>query len=81
MNFNPTDKIVVDIPLFIRLLEYAREDAKDDMDLHKVTENILSLSKEGNILTMDNYDSIVDNTSQPQELKEVKRLQKLAHIK
>ena len=31
---NPTDIISVDVPLFIRLLEYAREDAKTDMDLH-----------------------------------------------
>ena len=42
-NYNPEDKITVDVPLFIRLLEYAREDAKSDMDLHKVTENILKL--------------------------------------
>jgi len=30
---NPQDKITVDVPLFIRLLEYAREDAKTDIDL------------------------------------------------
>jgi hypothetical protein len=33
---NPKDIIKLDVPLFIRLLEYAREDAKSDMDLHKV---------------------------------------------
>jgi hypothetical protein len=68
VNFNPTDKIKVDVPLFIRLLEYAREDAKTDMDLHKITENILALSKTGKILTMDQYDGIVrdsDNTDRP----------------
>jgi hypothetical protein len=32
---NPKDTITVDVPLFIRLLEYAREDAKTDMDLHR----------------------------------------------
>jgi len=46
-QFNPADKITVDVPLFIRLLEYAREDAKTDMDLHKVAENILSMSEGG----------------------------------
>jgi hypothetical protein len=73
---NPTDKITVDVPLFIRLLEYAREDAKTDMDLHKVTENILALSEEGNTLTMDQYNEIVKNEAK--ELQE--RLKKLANI-
>jgi len=73
---NPTDTITVDVPLFIRLLEYAHEDAKTDMDLHKVTENILALSEEGNTLTMDQYDEIVKNETK--ELQE--RLKKLANI-
>jgi len=53
------NKITLDVPLFIRMLEYAKEDAKTDMDLHKVTENILNMSSDGKMLTMDNYDSIV----------------------
>jgi hypothetical protein len=75
-QFNPTDTITVDVPLFIRLLEYAREDAKTDMDLHKVTENILALSEEGNTLTMDQYNEIVKDEAK--ELQE--RLKKLANI-
>lgn len=57
---NPKDKVTVDIPLLIRLLEYAREDAKTDMDLHNVAEKMISISKEGQTLTMDDYDSICD---------------------
>jgi len=53
------NKITLDVPLFIRMLEYAKEDAKTDMDLHKVTENILDMSSDGKMLTMANYDSIV----------------------
>jgi hypothetical protein len=75
-QFNPADKITLDVPLFIRLLEYAREDAKTDMDLHTVTENIVSLSETGKTLTMDQYDEIVKNPQQ--ELQE--RLKKLANI-
>jgi hypothetical protein len=45
--------IKVDVPLFIRLLEYAREDAKTDMDLHVLTERILK--HQGHILTMEDY--------------------------
>jgi hypothetical protein len=75
-QFNPADKITVDVPLFIRLLEYAREDAKTDMDLHNVAENIIKLSETGKTLTMAQYDEIVRNSQQ--ELQE--RLKKLANI-
>lgn len=57
---NPIDVISMDVPLMIRLLEYAREDAKTDMDLHKVAENLIQLSKEGRLLDMSDYDSIVE---------------------
>ena len=56
---NPTDKVTMDIPLLIRIMEYAREDAKTDMDLHNVAEKLISLSKEGLTLGMDSYDSII----------------------
>ena len=56
---NPEDTVTMDIPLLIRLLEYAREDAKTDMDLHNVTDMLIDLSKEGDTLTMQNYDQIV----------------------
>jgi hypothetical protein len=57
-DFNPKDVVSVDIPLLIRLLEYAREDAKTDMDLHNVAERLIALSQEGNTLTMQDYDTI-----------------------
>lgn len=60
-EFNPADKITVDVPLFIRLLEYAREDAKTDMDLHNVTDRIIELSQSGQTLSMASYDSIVSS--------------------
>ena len=56
---NPTDKVTMDIPLFIRMLEYAREDAKTDMDLHNVTERAIALMKDHDYLCMDNYDTLV----------------------
>lgn len=64
MNTDKIDKIIIDVPLFIRLLEYAREDAKNDMDLHTVTQNVLKLSKQTDILTMDNYNLIVKSKKQ-----------------
>ena len=52
------DTVTLDVPLMIRMLEYAREDAKDDMDLHDVAERMIAMSKDGP-LSMDDYDSIV----------------------
>jgi len=56
---NPTDVASLDIPLLIRIMEFAKEDAQSDMDLHKVAENIIELSKEGKTLNMSDYNSIV----------------------
>lgn len=56
---NPEDSVKMDIPLLIRLLEYAREDAKTDMDLHNVADMLINLSKEGKTLSMAQYDQIV----------------------
>jgi hypothetical protein len=56
---NPADKISMDVPLLIRIMEYAREDAQTDMDLHDVAERLIELSNGGNTLSMNNYDDIV----------------------
>jgi hypothetical protein len=57
---NKMDVITVDVPLFIRLLEFAREDATDDMMLHDVAEKLIEMCADGDIMTMDQYDEIVD---------------------
>jgi hypothetical protein len=51
------DTITFDIPLLIRVLELAREDVKDDMELHRIVERLLDLRHEGT-LTMDHYEQI-----------------------
>ena len=58
---NPVDAIKMDIPLFIRMMEYAREDAQTDMDLHSVTEKLVALSKTNQTLTMQDYEKVVGN--------------------
>jgi len=68
-NMNPKDTITVDVPLFIRLLEYAREDAQTDMDLHDVADNIISLSSTGKTLTMDDYSSIIGSQEDIAEIR------------
>jgi len=56
---NPVDTVTVDIPLLIRLLEFSREDAKTDMDLHNLADNMINLSPEGNTLTMADYEELI----------------------
>lgn len=51
--------ISLSIPLLIRIMEYSREDASNDLDLHFVLENIIQLSKSKNILNMSDYESLV----------------------
>jgi hypothetical protein len=58
-NTNVVDTITMDVPLFIRLLEYAREDAQTDMDLHNVAENAIKLGLDGGVLNMKNYSQLI----------------------
>jgi hypothetical protein len=74
---NPKDIITVDVPLFIRILEYAREDAQTDMDLHDVAEKIISLASSGKTLTMDDYSSIVGSQ---EDIAEIRMMQVRAGI-
>lgn len=53
------DTITVDVPLFIRLMELAREDIKDDAKLHDVATAIIKLSMDGRVLTMRDYEKIM----------------------
>ena len=56
---NPRDAVKLDVPLLIRIMEYAREDAKTDMDLHNVAERLIELSRQGRTLGMQDYDAVV----------------------
>lgn len=67
-NNGNIDTLTIDIPLFLRLLEYAKEDAKTDLDLHYVTENALKCMKGKDKLSMDCYENIIP--SKEQEIKQ-----------
>jgi hypothetical protein len=64
------DTITMDIPLFLRMLEYSREDAEQDLDLHDVTEKANKLGKERGILQMDDYEEIVGVDGEGNDLDE-----------
>lgn len=59
------DTVRMDVPLFIRMMEFAREDAQSDMDLHDVAEKAIALSKKG-VLTMKDYANLVPEKPKPQ---------------
>jgi hypothetical protein len=56
-EYRSVPEVKMDIPLLIRVLEYIREDTKNDIDLHKVVENLISLGNR--TLSMSDYDKIV----------------------
>ena len=70
------DIIRLDVPLFIRLLELAREEIKNDQDLHDVAEIVTKMSAHGPV-TMEDYPAILKfmkKIDQPDELSDIKKL-------
>jgi hypothetical protein len=56
---DPTDIIAMDVPLFLRMLEWAKEDAAEDVDLHEVTERAIEAVKLRGLLSMDDYNDLI----------------------
>ena len=87
VSVNPTDTVKLDVPLLIRLLEFAREDAKTDMDLHDLAEKLIAYGARGRTLTMKDYEKLVpekkpmdeeQNTlTKPEWISKRKALQKI----
>ena len=68
---NPKDIVKLDVPLLIRILEFAREDASSDEELHKVASNIIDLSSVGETLGMMDYEAIMGGEEQLAERKQM----------
>lgn len=66
-SLNPTDTVKIDIPLLIRLLEYAREDANSDLDLHDLAEKLIDRGQRGKTLTMKDYDFVVEDREETRD--------------
>lgn len=69
------DIIKLNVPLFLRLIELAREDIKDDIPLHRMTEIVTRISQD-KVATIDDYENIRAYTMKDQndELDTIKRL-------
>jgi len=74
------DIVKLDVPLFIRLLELAREDIKEDADIHDVAEIVIKMSQQG-VVTMADYDEIVGFMKrQGKDNEELDRIRKLGGL-
>ena len=71
-NYNRPDTIRMDVPLLIRMMEFAREDAKTDMDLHDVAEQAIKLCANGDSLGMAQYNELISTSSNPRSVTEAK---------
>lgn len=57
--------IRLDVPLLIKLLEYAREDASSDLDLHVLAEEMMDLSEDkGRVLTIGDYEGLISSVKE-----------------
>ena len=51
--------IKADIPLMLKVLEFARSGVNTDADLHILVNNMLTMSADHHILTVDDYDKLL----------------------
>lgn len=58
-SVNEPDVIKLDVPLLMRLFEFAREDISSDEELHVLVSKLVKLSESGKTLTMNSYQKIV----------------------
>lgn len=53
------DTITLDIPLIMRLFELCREGIKDDVHLHTLTEALITLQMQKDVISMEDYPAIL----------------------
>jgi ferritin len=74
------DIIKINVPAFIRLIELAREEVKNDADLHDLAEIVTKISQE-EVVTMDHYQTIVKYMKTQGTTDELAQIRKLGGMK
>lgn len=59
-QFNDTDAVHLNVPLFIRILELSREDVKSDVQIHQLAERLIELCKDDTTVGMDIYEQLTE---------------------
>lgn len=69
------DIIKLDVPTFLRLVELAREEVKNDTDLHDLAEIVTRISQK-EVVTMKHYKEIINfmKTQGTDELAQIRKL-------
>lgn len=73
------DIIKLDVPIFIKLMELARENLKTDEDIHDIAEIVTTLSSK-DVVTMNDYSKII-NFAKEQGEDELATIRRLGGIK
>jgi hypothetical protein len=51
--------VTISISLMVRLFEWVKEDAMDDVDIHKLVENIIDSKSDKSKLDMTDYSNLI----------------------
>ena len=68
---SPKPTIKLSIPLLLRVLEFAKDDAASDEELRKVANNMIELSKFAGELGMIDFEAIMGGEKQLAERKQM----------
>jgi len=68
---NPNPTVELSIPLLLRVLEFAKDDAASDEELRKVANNIIELSKVAGELGMIDFEAIMGGEEALAERKQM----------
>ena len=66
---NSDKNLVISFSLLMRLFEWCHEDAKDDVEMHKVMEKLVAFNDGVNPLTIDVYDCLINDVNCPTEIE------------
>jgi hypothetical protein len=76
---NPQDVVKMDVPFLVRALEYAREDAKNDLDIHSRIERMIDMTRAGQVLDMEDYEAVFGTTAFTQDISGLGEAHALDH--
>lgn len=69
-NKHSEKNLVISFSLLMRLFEWCHEDAKDDVEMHKVMEKLVAFNDGVNPLTIDVYDCLINDVNCPNATEE-----------
>lgn len=73
------DNINIDISTFLRLLELAKEEVKDDKELHFIADIVSQISNSHQV-TMKDYEKIYDYSIKKSKIDELQRIKTLSGL-